>query len=244
MIADNPIAGIGFGEKQFVIAIDALGFRDKYGEEPLDNPHNSYLQMAVYAGIPALAAFILANLALLWRAACVSWRHADDRTTQAVFGSVVGVAGFLAVIYPDMHMFTPAVSPVYWVFFGLLLSLTTAFSQPEPAVKPYEISRAHFREAGQRLAGQSASLSPQYHRDGPRAAPAGADRGSGERRAATQESRAQRSSANPRQTPVQLGSVARPFGVRAEDGRVGIIPQRGSDRVLTREADARRQKRT
>jgi O-antigen ligase len=242
MIEDHPLAGIGFGEKQFVKAIDALGFRDKYGEEPLDNPHNSYLQMAVYAGIPALAAFLLANLALVWRAAWVSWRNADDRTTQSVFGSVVGIAGFLAVIYPDMHMFTPAVSPVYWVFFGLLLSLTTTISQPAPAVKRYENSRSYFGDVGQRLAGQSASLPPQYHRDRPRAAAAGADR-SREGRTATPDGAALRRGAHAQQAPVQPGPVAGPLGVRGEDGRRELLPRRGTGRVLATGADARRYER-
>ena len=48
----------------------------------------------------------------------------------------VWLAGFLAVIYPDMHMFTQTVAPVYWVFFGLLLPLATIPNHEgtEPAV--------------------------------------------------------------------------------------------------------------
>jgi O-antigen ligase len=141
MISDHPVAGIGFGEKQFLLAMDRLGFGDRYKEESLDNPHNSYLQMAVYAGIPALAVFVLANVVLLWGAAVVSWRNADERTTQSVFGLAVGIAGFLAVIYPDMHMFTQAVAPIYWVFFGLLLSLTAAASQAARAAAQEQIPR-------------------------------------------------------------------------------------------------------
>src|SRR6185437_10577463 len=69
-IADHPLGGIGFGEQQFVRTImDDYHFADDYpGEESLDNPHNSYLQMTVYAGFPALLAFLLANALLLLRA--------------------------------------------------------------------------------------------------------------------------------------------------------------------------------
>ena len=40
----------------------SAGFMAEYNAMSLDNPHNSYLQMAVYAGIPALVSFLLANL--------------------------------------------------------------------------------------------------------------------------------------------------------------------------------------
>lgn len=125
-IADHPFAGIGFGEQQFVNVIrDEYRFEDEYGEASLDNPHNSYLQMTVYAGIPALLVFVIANCVLLFRALRSILGRAAATQTHMVFGMMVGVAGFLTAIYPDMHMFTQTVAPVYWVFFGLLLSATT-----------------------------------------------------------------------------------------------------------------------
>jgi O-antigen ligase len=139
MIAEHPIAGIGFGEKQFVKEMEALGFSDRYNTESLDNPHNSYLQMAVYGGIPLLATFLVANLILLWTAGVASWRNDGSSTTASLFGLAVGILGFLAAIYPDMHMFTQDVGPVYWTFFGLLLSLTTQVALPvpvTPALRP------------------------------------------------------------------------------------------------------------
>ena len=95
-----------------------------FDEAPLDNPHNSYLQMTVYAGLPALAAFILANGALLWRAGRVSVRNADDGSPQAVFGFAIGLAGFLASAYPDMHLFTRDVgtTPARFITFLALRS--------------------------------------------------------------------------------------------------------------------------
>ena len=123
MIADHPVIGIGFGEKQFLATIDTYGFRDRYDEAPLDNPHNSYLQMTVYAGLPALVSFVLANLALLWRAGRITVDNASDSSPQIVFGFAIGVAGFLASAYPDMHLFTRDVGPAYWLGCGLLVSL-------------------------------------------------------------------------------------------------------------------------
>jgi O-antigen ligase len=123
MIAERPFTGIGFGELQFLASTEAAGFTAEYGEMSLDNPHNSYLQMTVYAGIPALLAFMLANLAVLARGVRISWRNVDVAATPMVFGLTVGLAGFLVSVYPDMHLFTRDVAPVYWVFFALLFSL-------------------------------------------------------------------------------------------------------------------------
>ncbi len=122
-ISDNPLLGIGFGEQQFLRVMGDYGFTEAYGEESLDNPHNSYLQMTVYAGLPALFAFVLANIVLLARAWRSIWRGTAGNRTHITFGFAVGIAGFLAVIYPDMHMFTQTVAPVYWMFFALLVSL-------------------------------------------------------------------------------------------------------------------------
>jgi O-antigen ligase len=129
IIADHPFGGIGFGERHYVRVMEAYGFREEYRSASLDNPHNSYLQAAVYAGLPALAVLLLANAALLLRARRTLRRAGPH--SPIMFGLSVGLAGFLAVIYPDMHLFTQTVAPVYWVFFALLLALVA--SAPEEA---------------------------------------------------------------------------------------------------------------
>lgn len=156
-IADHPLTGIGFGERQFLKVINEdYGFTDTYGESSLDNPHNSYLQMTVYAGYPALLSFLAANLLLLLSVTRVLLQKATN-SPAITFGLGVGLAGFLAAIYPDMHMFTRSLAPVYWVYFSLLLSLATAREQAAVAVVGHEDSGAHFGDASQHLAGQSAS---------------------------------------------------------------------------------------
>lgn len=140
IIITHPFSGIGFGEQQFLNALDTLGYRDQFGEAPLDNPHNSYLQIAVYAGIPALGVFIIVNGILLGRAIRISFRRlakgnipSVEKNIPIVFGLSTGIVGFLACVYPDMHLFTRTVAPIYWVFFGLLLSLVTKMSEANPA---------------------------------------------------------------------------------------------------------------
>jgi len=135
-ITEHPILGIGFGEGQFRQAMAATDFRDRFDLESLDNPHNSYLQAAVYAGIPALAAFILANLVLLAYGFRASRRAAEDAVRPAAFALTVGIIGFLISIYPDMHLFTWTVSPVYWVFAGLLLSVVSEVPRRATSATP------------------------------------------------------------------------------------------------------------
>jgi O-antigen ligase len=143
ILADYPLAGSGFGELQFRTKVDEYGFGQRYGST-FDNPHNSYLQMTVYAGFPALFAFAAANFLLLMRAIQLSLQGSRARQSYTVFGLAIGIAGFLGTIYPDMHMFTQTVAPIYWVIFGLLLSSLTA------------VAEAPIRDADARLATERA----------------------------------------------------------------------------------------
>jgi O-antigen ligase len=239
-ISDHPLAGIGFGEQQFVSVIrDDYGFERTYGEESLDNPHNSYLQMTVYAGFPVLLVFLLANGLLLFGAVRSIVGVRPGPQTQIVFGLAVGAFGFLIACYPDMHLFTQTLAPVYWVVFGLLLSLATEVSHPVPLVKPYEDSRSHVGSAQQRLARESTSRPPRHQRDCPRTSAAGADRW-GESRTAAPDGRPVRSGPHTQQAALQPGPVALPRFVRVADGRGEFFPGRRPDDILTPGADARR----
>ncbi|HVZ17114.1 MAG TPA: O-antigen ligase family protein, partial [Terriglobales bacterium] len=124
LIFDHPLGGVGFGEQQFLRAMSATDFLERYGEHSLDNPHNSYLTAAVFAGIPALLVFLVFNAALLAKAFARSWQTTpDDPWGNAVFGLAVCTAGFLICMYPDMHLFTPNIAPTYWLSCGILMSM-------------------------------------------------------------------------------------------------------------------------
>jgi O-antigen ligase len=124
IIAEHPLTGIGFGEPQFMRAMNEAGFGTEFGIQSLDAPHNSYIQAAVYAGLPALALFLLANGLLLGKAVFYVSR-AGARDPATIFGLFVGIAGFLMSIFPDIQLFTPNLGAVYWVLFGILLTLLT-----------------------------------------------------------------------------------------------------------------------
>ena len=145
IVAAHPVGGIGFGESGFMQAMTDFGFVDEFGMEPLDAPHNSYLQVAVYAGLPALLVFLFANMVLIGKGFSVSLRG-DAQHAGTVFGLAVGLIGFLASIFPDIQLFTANVAPLYWVFFGLLLAQVTAARAEQAATAapafPFERTRA------------------------------------------------------------------------------------------------------
>jgi O-antigen ligase len=123
IIGDNPLGGIGYGESQYINTMEEYGYSTEFGRDTLHHPHNAYLQMAVYAGLPALMMFLLANGLLLLQG-LLAMRVSHDHQPM-ILGFVVGLIAFLAVIYPHNHMFVEKVAAVYWVIFGLLMSLAT-----------------------------------------------------------------------------------------------------------------------
>ena len=165
IIGNNAISGIGYGENQFIRAMQAYGFEDEFGKSTLHHPHNTYLQMTVYAGAPAVLAFLFANCLLLLNGVRVLLQPHDNEDTLIVLGPVVGISAFLIVIYPHNHMFAQNVASVYWVFFGLLLSLSTKAEEP---VRVPQVAFAFERPPAQAGGGGRARVSMPV---GPRTEP-------------------------------------------------------------------------
>jgi len=131
IISEYPLLGIGLGEKQYIEYMERFGFREEYGSMPLDNPHNSYLQIAVHAGIPALFAYILLNGALIKKGISFIFKYRGSRSSLYVTGLLAGIVGFLTCITVDMQLFTENVASVYWAAAGLLSSMIHSENTPE-----------------------------------------------------------------------------------------------------------------
>jgi O-antigen ligase len=129
IIADHPFLGIGLEEGQFQRYMKSYGYTNKYGKQPLANPHNSYLQIAVFAGIPALVIFILLNVLLIKSGIATVLRNSKQEFSLHLMGFTAGMLGFLAVIFVGMFMFTRNVAPAYWVIFGLVFSIVNSESK-------------------------------------------------------------------------------------------------------------------
>ncbi len=122
IIADYPLFGIGLGESKYLKLMFNIGFRDETMSRPLDNAHNSYLQIAVHAGIPACLLFILCNIIAIKNGIALIRRMPDEKLSLYLTGFIAGIIGYLSCLIPDMFMFTATVAPVYWVIFGLIVS--------------------------------------------------------------------------------------------------------------------------
>jgi O-antigen ligase len=122
IIKDYPIFGIGMGETHYIQYMVNYGFAEEYPGGVLDNPHNSYLQVAVYAGIPALLSFVFANLLLIRKVFSVILRNREEELSVYLTGFLAGIAGFMVCLSVDMQLFTQNVAPVFWVLFGLCYS--------------------------------------------------------------------------------------------------------------------------
>jgi O-antigen ligase len=123
IIKEYPFFGVGLGEVQYKKYMYKFGFRSEFLERPLDNAHNSYLQIAVHAGIPAVLIFILINILLVKRGIFAVSGYGEREISLYLLGLIAGLLGFLACLIPDMFMFTATVGPSYWVMTGLIFSI-------------------------------------------------------------------------------------------------------------------------
>lgn len=119
LIQKYPVFGIGLGESKYRSMMRRetdFGFAYEY---VLDNPHNSYLHIAVMAGLICLFAFLIVNIIILWRG--VKTLFDRDKYKDNIFtpGLIAGVCGFLASLVVDQGLFTK-VAPMYWFFLGYL----------------------------------------------------------------------------------------------------------------------------
>jgi putative inorganic carbon (HCO3(-)) transporter len=131
IISDNPFLGIGLGEQQFLKRMFQYGFATEFQQRPLDNPHNSFLQIAVYAGIPALIIFVAINVSLLKRGISIVKNNINQDMSYYLMGVISGLIGFLACSFTGGFIFYTSVSPVYWLFLGLLFAMTNSEKSQE-----------------------------------------------------------------------------------------------------------------
>lgn len=123
VVYDNPLFGIGFGEETYIKYLTEQGFIEKFGAFPLHNPHNSYLEMAVFAGVPAALSFIAFSVMVIQKSFRFILVRKDNPASFYLMALTAGMVGFMVCLVMDMQMFTTSVAPAYWIVFGLMLSI-------------------------------------------------------------------------------------------------------------------------
>ncbi len=112
---ESPFFGLGLSEQAFIDQI----YRMTHSSILWAHPHNSYLQIAVFAGVPALLAFLLL-IGRLFRN-LISLRKMTGHVWMN-WGMTTGVLAFLVVMLTDFMMFRPYSALVFWVFFTIAIA--------------------------------------------------------------------------------------------------------------------------
>jgi O-antigen ligase len=117
---DHPIVGIGFGKDNFhlVTQSESRKLESSAATAIPAGTHNTFLDVAVGAGIPALAGFLWL-LGAIVRAGLHQWRRLSGPWENALALTVITVVAGMAVRNFFDHMWVGTLAVQFWVLVGL-----------------------------------------------------------------------------------------------------------------------------
>ncbi len=119
VIAAHPLLGVGMSQATYVVV--AQPYRVPWQTSAVGHPHNSYLELAAFAGIPALLAF-LALLVVVLRRIVRNWRAATP-SIQPIIGGVFTALIVLSVNSLAINGWTlSALAAIAWLLAGAVSS--------------------------------------------------------------------------------------------------------------------------
>ncbi|MFA7329608.1 MAG: O-antigen ligase family protein [Candidatus Delongbacteria bacterium] len=116
MLADYPLTGIGMSEFSF---LEMLYFHSQ-SDVNLVHPHNSFLQMAVFGGIPLFLAFFGVLVSALWGGKREPAEDPDWRRMQVA--SLASVVVFLVNMLTDFIYFNSISCFTFWILVSVYAS--------------------------------------------------------------------------------------------------------------------------
>lgn len=136
LIKRHPLLGVGLGEYTFNINARRNKFR--YISE-YAHPHNSYLEIAVMAGIPCLFIFLL-MLGRFFHFVFPALKRGENSFFHALLtGLVGGILGFLANSGTDYLYFHAPLNHLFWLFIGLSVGVVNQIMKSkEEGIKELE----------------------------------------------------------------------------------------------------------
>jgi hypothetical protein len=126
MIGAFPIFGIGLGN--FELTYPAYR---SVGGGHVRHVHNDFAQLAVEAGVPALALAVLLLVAFYRRALRVL-RETKGEARYLLWGALVGVTALLLHSFTDFNLQIPANALIFSVLLGLVVLLSSGRRVPSP----------------------------------------------------------------------------------------------------------------
>lgn len=130
IIEKNPF-GIGLGLNNYVRHLESVRGVELDNEaieilEEAEHPHNSYLYIALFIGLPALFCFVYI-IWLFFRASLLIlndkfFLRASTAQKQMVLPIMCGVFGFLVAIFFDFQLFVKGSCVPFWILMGINFS--------------------------------------------------------------------------------------------------------------------------
>jgi hypothetical protein len=119
VIQAHPLTGLGMGGSLYIVRAEP--FRVPLQTRPLAHPHNTYLELAAFAGIPVLIAFLVV-LALLFREAVKRFSTADPHLKPMLGGAFTGLV-VLSMNSLAINGWTlPPLAVIAWLLMGAITS--------------------------------------------------------------------------------------------------------------------------
>lgn len=131
LVKQHPIIGIGLSESDYRDAATKFSGIDfekmRHGivvSGFMDQPHNSYISLALWVSPFAVIIFIWMNYKLLKLGRYIV-RDSDTPEFYKLFSCGVGISitCYLVIIFFDTQLLLRSVNSLYWLIFGLLVSI-------------------------------------------------------------------------------------------------------------------------
>ncbi len=139
VISQSPILGVGVGLKNYREHLEGLEGKvlDQVAVQvlsELEHPHNSYLYIAVFFGVLALAVFLL-FIINFYRASFYFFRDSSNNDLKLIcFAITCGISGFLCTITFDYQLFVKGSCLPLWILMGINLSFLKYIDRPNSSL--------------------------------------------------------------------------------------------------------------
>ena len=144
MLPGLPLFGVGFGTETYWQLYETYG--SPQALSTYVQPHNSYLEYLVYAGLPATLAFVAILLRVSLKAVA-SLRSVSREDQWYIVGLLAGLLALAVEAFFDRTLFFWPVACLWWILLGALEGVRTRAVadslnsvQPEPVVSRLKAS--------------------------------------------------------------------------------------------------------
>ena len=119
VIGAFPLTGVGLGHQAYLQTAEA--YRVAAQLEPVDHPHNSYLEWGAMAGLPVLFVFLALLAFALWQA-LRNWVRAEVNGRSLLAAGIAAIVAFSVGSWSNQGWTLPPLAALGWLILGSLSS--------------------------------------------------------------------------------------------------------------------------